>query len=744
MHRQLLLLALFAVPAICQSNAVHGLDIGMYDVTDLGYTGRRGAAYPNGEAGFALGHSWCNGGSVNLPWRSELNGVMVDQYPRIAFLLARESNGRMVQISGRSFAKHSPIAFNFQTGPCLPCNVGSGSFFFVGCSDTYGSGINQSQYALGPTEEIDPWLGTWDPQGSYFDRGDPAVTGPAAMDSVRSLTFSQTSAFDAVKNRITVRESELIAGATYYGQVQAVVQGEPVAARGNNLMSRQMSITGTGSSWTTSNVGNSLPGSVLAQWQGATFDLAGNGSDDGRFGVAVKVTGPVNGMWHYEYAIHNIDNNRGGASFRIPLAPGAVVQNAGFRDLDTDPLNDWTTSQTATELSFLATSANPLEWNTIYNCWFDCSIEPGAGSMTIDQARIGPGALSVPVPIPVPSGMSYATSQSIGTSCGQCTGTDYEYFASLGAFDLTGRSMTYTLDNGAYTVAETPVAFVPAAGTNLGLSLNTQAFVTLPFALPYPGGSTTNLAVSSTGYVSPGVPNPVQLSASVNAFVQGQARWAAAWTLLRPTAASNDNVFFDATPQRAILTWNNVPMIVGTGRCTVQMQFFPDGTVHVLWQQMPTATAPVLVGWTPGGGHLDPGSRDLSATLSSPRTLCAVPFDGISLALGAEPVLGTTPQWTVAGIPAGTGWGALLRSTQQAIPPIDLATFGMPGCSAHLLSPVTDLFLSPGATQAIPQTVPNDPALVGAELIGQAAIHAPTLTPLGLVVSNAVKLTAGL
>jgi hypothetical protein len=49
-------------------------------------------------------------------------------------------------------------------------------------------------------------------------------------------------------------------------------------------------------------------------------------------------------MWHYEYAIHNLDNNRGGASFRIPLAAGASVQNAGFRDIDADPLDDWTFS----------------------------------------------------------------------------------------------------------------------------------------------------------------------------------------------------------------------------------------------------------------------------------------------------------------------------------------------------------------------------------------------------------------
>src|SRR5690606_17448837 len=143
------------------ANAVPGLDIGMYELTDIAYNGRRGAPYPGGEAGFTVGHSWCNGGSVNLPWVSQSGGVMVDRYPRIAFLLVRESGGRMVQVSGRSICKLSPTAYNFSSGPCAPCNVGSGSYFFVGCSDTYGSGINSNQLALGPTEEIDPWLGTW-------------------------------------------------------------------------------------------------------------------------------------------------------------------------------------------------------------------------------------------------------------------------------------------------------------------------------------------------------------------------------------------------------------------------------------------------------------------------------------------------------------------------------------------------------------------------------------------------------
>jgi hypothetical protein len=719
------------------------LDILMYDMVDISYYGRRGAAYPNGEAGFMVGHSWCNSGTVNLPWQSQSGGVMVDQYPRIAFLLVRESGGRMVQICGQGHSKHSPTAFNFQTGPCLPCTSGGGSFFFVGCSDTYGSGINSSQYALGPNLEINPWLGTWNPQGSYFDRGDPAVSGAAATDSVRSLDFNQISAFDPVKNRITVRETELIAGASYFAQVQAVVQGEPLAARGNNLSHRPVQISGSGGSWSASATGTSAAGSVLQRWAGAVVHGNSNGTDDGQFVVAAKVTGPSSGLWRYEYAIHNVDNFRGGASFRLPVAPGAVVQNAGFRDLDTNPLNDWTFSLGNNEIVFTATATNSLDWNTIYNCWFDCSIPPGAGAMSVDQARPGTGGLTVSVPTQAPSGLSFATKFPVGSACGGCKGSFYESWPTTTSFDLSGRSMTMLLANGAYTVGETPVAFVPAAGTNLGLSLNSQTGVTLPFSLPYPGGATTQLRVGSSGYVSP-TAIPTQLVPALTSFLTGAPRWAALWSAWSPAPAGAANVYYDATPARAILTWSGVPVIAGTLPSTFQIQFFPNGTVHVVWQNVAPSIFGAMVGWTPGVPHADPGATNLAAALPTFFSLCAAPFDGLVLNASAAPVLGTTVQWQLGGIPNGTGFGALLRSLTQATPPIDMTAFGMPGCFAHVVDPVATLFVAPGSSQQVAESIPNHTALVGVTLVGQAVTYNPPLTPLGLVASNAMVLALGL
>ncbi len=101
-------------------------------------------------------------------------------------------------------------------------------------------------------------------------------------------------------------------------------------------------------------------------------------------------------------------------------------------------------------------------------------------------------------------------------------------------------------------------------------------------------------------------------------------------------------------------------------------------------------------------------------------------------------------QWQLTGILPGTGYGALMRSSQQALPPVNLAAAGMPGCFAHVLAPVATLFVAPGTSQNIPESIPNSTALVGFPLVGQAVTYNPALNALGLVASNAVVTAVGL
>ena len=95
---------------------------------------------------------------------------------------------------------------------------------------------------------------------------------------------------------------------------------------------------------------------------------------------------------HTPFAVHNLDNQRGGAALRIPKCQNAQAYDFGFRDVDSDALNEWLATDSGSELVFTAPANNPQRWNTLFNFWFDSDAAPVAGDVTIDQALIGPGA----------------------------------------------------------------------------------------------------------------------------------------------------------------------------------------------------------------------------------------------------------------------------------------------------------------------------------------------------------------
>jgi hypothetical protein len=412
---------LVAVATVCgdllaQSNSRGpGYDGALTNVSSSRVWGRRGPAFPGGEVGVSFQNDLCNPGSIDLEWRAP----MLPDHPKFSFLVSKLDSGRIVQISDWSYNKHAFLSLN-NTGTCGGTCIqppAGGQQMGVHCTDAYANSNNGDRFYLAPPSELNPWLGTWNPVGSYFDHGDPNVGGAAASDGVRSLSSAQVSAFDVVKNRVTIKEVDLqnIVSGNMFFQIQVVHEGEPASNRANNIMSRPFSLSWSGTAWSTVTLGSATQGTVLTRWAGATLNTAGNGNDDGRFTIANKVTGPVNGMWHYEYAVINVDNNRAGAGFHIPVCGGAVVQNIGFRDIDQNPLNDWTSSYTGSEVRWLAAPGNPHNWNTLYNFWFDSDIGPASGNATIDEANPGPGALSFTVPTTVAGAQLVI---NLGPGCG--------------------------------------------------------------------------------------------------------------------------------------------------------------------------------------------------------------------------------------------------------------------------------------------------------------------------------------
>lgn len=419
------------VPAGAQANEIPGTDVKLAVMAHTVAMGREGT-YPDGVNGFAISTTACNVGTVKVPWQA----AMLENHPFITFLFARESNGRLVQISDYSYVKHGFYALTDDY--CATCQegaTGGGTVLGLGCSDTYNVVHNGSQYWLGPPQEIDPWLGEWNAPCSHFDRGEPAVNPPQDCDGFRSLSSAMADALDPVGHRVRIDDAELQVPGNYFYMGNYVIRGEPEANRVNNMSSRQFVPVWSGTQWQASSLAGSLQGTVLQRWGGATLASGKNGSDDGRVYVAVKVSGPVNGFYHYEYALHNRDNARGVSSFSVPLCPDARVKNFGFHDPDEDSGNDWTLSVAGGAVT-VSTTSNPLSWNTIHNIWFDSDAAPLSRQATLTAFSPGGGAPGFSVTTQTPSSLPNVY---LGPGCAD-DGTISDLFA-------TGNPAQATLGN---------------------------------------------------------------------------------------------------------------------------------------------------------------------------------------------------------------------------------------------------------------------------------------------------------
>lgn len=395
----LLLLALSA-PALPQSNKIQGLDVALGAMDNLVSMGREGA-FPNGVSGVAMSATSCNVGSLDVPWEEPMD----PDHPFISFLVTREEGGRMYQISDYSFVKHGFFALT--SSLCDQCTLSpfqGGDILGVGCSDTYSTVNNGDNFWLGPAEEIDPWLGIWDPVCSHFDAGEPSVPPPFDCDGFRSLTSQMASALDnGVGHRVNIADMDLAPGGDIYYQSQFIIESEPTEVRDDNLGSRACTTGWNGSSITFNTSGPLVMGSILNRWSGATVGQGGDGNDNGTFYVGVAATETSPGSWHYEVAVHNRDNSRGGGALRIPVPAGTTVTNPGFRDIDQNAGNDWTFQNNGTEIVFSSVGAE-LRWNSIYNFWFDADVAPGSGAVTVDHFLPGAGSAGVQVVTNVPGG----------------------------------------------------------------------------------------------------------------------------------------------------------------------------------------------------------------------------------------------------------------------------------------------------------------------------------------------------
>jgi hypothetical protein len=364
----------------------------------------------SGITAYSVGTTSCNLGSCWLNWIST-----TAEHPVIGQNMFRLKDGRFEQI-GQSWLKHGFTALQ-QTTCSTSCNAApSGAHLGVLCSDPYSTGLNGTESNLGPKNDVNPNTGVY-----------------LYPDSRISLTGS------AIYKRLQVHNTDLDpalnTGALYFVEGQYVSHDDASAKMNPNNASYRPITVGA------SPFNITLTGSTQRQkagiqaWKATdpTVTEATVGAPEGLFILSAKATSLGGGIYHYEYALQNLNNQRAGQSFTVPLPAGTVVTNVGFHDVDYHSSvpaelydgTDWPSTVTSSSVTWATTTydvnpnANALRWGTLYNFRFDANQAPGTGSITIGMFRPGsPTSVAQSTVTPGPcGGAPDGTACSDGNAC---------------------------------------------------------------------------------------------------------------------------------------------------------------------------------------------------------------------------------------------------------------------------------------------------------------------------------------
>jgi hypothetical protein len=380
---------------------VPGPDVIVGELPELEQFGSAGT-----QVGLAVGTDSCNNGDQPLNWFSLPN----NDHPVIPQNLYRQSRGatndeRFEQI-GQSSMKHAFLALedNVCNFGCNTSGCVTGSHLCPGCSDPYSAGLNAGP-DLGSRAWVNPFTG-------FFP------TNPNPNDHNGHV-------HNGVSHRIIVEVDDLNTtlnpGATYFAEAAYVTPHEYAWCQAhpgqcnmlNNASYRRYNVSGI-TNFTFSPVGSTvrMQPAIMA-WTGATVtQFEPDPGNDGILFVGYKVTGPIAGVWHYEYAIYNQNLDRAIQSFQVnfgfapptlsniefhapPQHPGwahdGTVGDAGYSSTPwlftagfLPPSATWNTETFAQN-----PNANAIRWGTLYNFRFDANQPPAASSAIIGFFKTG-------------------------------------------------------------------------------------------------------------------------------------------------------------------------------------------------------------------------------------------------------------------------------------------------------------------------------------------------------------------
>jgi hypothetical protein len=384
-------LSVYTPPPPCGPNS--GPDVIVGDLQEVSNYVANG-----GVDAISLGTYSCNIGTSNLNWIAGNS-----QHPVIGGNLYRwrlaGGSGRFEQI-GMSWLKHGFYALSTVLC-CANCQATDGTSLGVNCADPYTADRNGTQFSLGPRWQVNAHTGAF-----AYPAANPAWSGSTA----RRLEFA-------------VSDADTTPGVRYFGEGQYVTPDDAAAGNQNNNASyRELALDLAGANFAFAGT-TQREQSAIRAWgvceTGVTLNdvpVAG----DGLFVVGYKTTNLGAGQYHYEYAVYNMNSDRNGGSFSIPLPAGATLSNVGFHDVtyrNTDGAGgvanfsgtDWTVTQNASSITWACeaqgvnTNANALRWGTTYNFRFDANVPPTGGVATIGLWKSGAPA-NATMSVDVPSG----------------------------------------------------------------------------------------------------------------------------------------------------------------------------------------------------------------------------------------------------------------------------------------------------------------------------------------------------
>jgi len=359
----------------------------------------------------SIGTTSCNMGNLDVQWNA-CNSVT---HPVIGGNLYRWStvNGatRFEQV-GLSWLKHAFTALT--NSDCCSCNGHGGSVLGVGCSDPYTASRNGSQTGLGPRGQVNAFTGTY---GSATCAQHPSG-GNAGRLEVLLTDLTNTSGGASATTR-------------YFGESQYINHDDAIWSDAshpagwlstNNASYIEVTVSGTATEHNFAFLGSTHRfTSAIQAWR--TIDPTVTESivdvpGEGRFIISSKATSLGNGLYHYEYAVYNMNSDRSGGSFSVPLDPSINPVNTGFHGVTyrggdgvtfgtNYDSSDWANSHTGSNCTWATTpvttnpNANAIRWGTTYNFRFDAPASPTTGTVTLGLFKTGsPSSITAAAQIP--------------------------------------------------------------------------------------------------------------------------------------------------------------------------------------------------------------------------------------------------------------------------------------------------------------------------------------------------------